>query len=76
MTFQFCLWDKFKDLANLSSSSFANLIQMVTHLLTKYSLSISILKVGGDYPAFFLLIIHYKTKKGLLTGSETFLCDV
>ncbi|XP_060731228.1 nucleolar MIF4G domain-containing protein 1 [Tachysurus vachellii] len=44
MTFQFCLWDKFKDLANLSSSSFANLVQMVTHLLTKNSLSLSILK--------------------------------
>ncbi|KAB5578993.1 hypothetical protein PHYPO_G00189430 [Pangasianodon hypophthalmus] len=44
MTFQFCLWDKFKDLATLSSSSFTNLVQMVTHLLTKNSLSLSILK--------------------------------
>ncbi|KAK3546349.1 hypothetical protein QTP70_025754 [Hemibagrus guttatus] len=44
MTFQFCLWDKFKDLANLSSSSFANLVQMVIHLLTKNSLSLSVLK--------------------------------
>ncbi|TTG32353.1 Nucleolar MIF4G domain-containing protein 1 [Bagarius yarrelli] len=44
MTFQFCLWDKFKDLENLSSSSFTNLVQMVTHLLTKNSLSLSILK--------------------------------
>lgn len=51
MTFQFCLWDKFKDLATLSSSSFTNLVQMVTHLLTKNSLSLSILKVG-DYPEF------------------------
>ncbi|XP_017328525.2 nucleolar MIF4G domain-containing protein 1 [Ictalurus punctatus] len=44
MTFQFCLWDKFKELPTLSSSSFTNLVQMVTHLLTKNSLSLSILK--------------------------------
>uniref|UniRef100_A0AAR2K9Z2 Nucleolar MIF4G domain-containing protein 1 n=1 Tax=Pygocentrus nattereri TaxID=42514 RepID=A0AAR2K9Z2_PYGNA len=44
MTFQFCLWDKFKELASLSSSSFSNLVQMVTHLLRKNSLSLSILK--------------------------------
>ncbi|KAI5104645.1 nucleolar MIF4G domain-containing protein 1 isoform 1 [Silurus meridionalis] len=44
MTFQFCLWDKFKEMATLSSSSFTNLVQMVTHLLTKNSLSLSILK--------------------------------
>ncbi|KAF7706748.1 hypothetical protein HF521_020002 [Silurus meridionalis] len=44
MTFQFCLWDKFKEMATLSSSSFMNLVQMVTHLLTKNSLSLSILK--------------------------------
>ncbi|XP_072544796.1 nucleolar MIF4G domain-containing protein 1 [Salminus brasiliensis] len=44
MTFQFCLWDKFKDLASLSGSSFSNLVQMVTHLLLKKSLSLSILK--------------------------------
>ncbi|MCJ8731206.1 hypothetical protein PDJAM_G00196640 [Pangasius djambal] len=44
MTFQFCLWDKFKDLATLSSSSFTNLVQMVAHLLTKNSLSLAILK--------------------------------
>ncbi|XP_036452699.1 LOW QUALITY PROTEIN: nucleolar MIF4G domain-containing protein 1 [Colossoma macropomum] len=44
MTVQFCLWDKFKELASLSSSSFSNLVQMVTHLLRKNSLSLSILK--------------------------------
>ncbi|KAF5893791.1 nucleolar MIF4G domain-containing protein 1, partial [Clarias magur] len=44
MTFQFCLWDKFKELATLSSSSFSNLVLMVTHLLTKNSLSLSIFK--------------------------------
>ncbi|XDV18064.1 hypothetical protein PO909_023837 [Leuciscus waleckii] len=44
MTFQFSLWDKFKELANLSSRSFSNLVQMVTHLLHRRSLSLSILK--------------------------------
>ncbi|XP_062849496.1 nucleolar MIF4G domain-containing protein 1 [Trichomycterus rosablanca] len=44
MTFQFSLWDKFKDLATLSSSSFSNLVQMVTQLLHKNALSLSILK--------------------------------
>lgn len=44
MTFQFSLWDKFKELASLSSSSFTNLVQMVIHLLHKNSLSLSILK--------------------------------
>jgi len=45
MTFQFSLWDKFKELANLSNRSFSNLVQMVTHLLHRRSLSLSILKV-------------------------------
>ncbi|XP_056317885.1 nucleolar MIF4G domain-containing protein 1 [Danio aesculapii] len=44
MTFQFSLWDKFRDLANLSSRSFSNLVQLVTHLLHRKSLSLSILK--------------------------------
>ncbi|KAL7875507.1 hypothetical protein AOLI_G00104700 [Acnodon oligacanthus] len=44
MMFQFCLWDKFKELESLPSSSFSNLVQMVTHLLRKNSLSLSILK--------------------------------
>ncbi|KAI4872596.1 hypothetical protein NFI96_016485, partial [Prochilodus magdalenae] len=44
MTFQFCLWDKFKDLESLSTSSFSNLVRMVTHLLQKNSLSLSVLK--------------------------------
>lgn len=57
MTFQFCLWDKFKDLATLSSSSFTNLAQMVMHLLTKNSLSLSILKVGFRLLRF---LIHLK----------------
>lgn len=45
MTFQFCLWDKFKELANLPSGTFTNLVQLVTHFLQKKCLSLSILKV-------------------------------
>ncbi|KAI7814901.1 nucleolar MIF4G domain-containing protein 1 [Triplophysa rosa] len=44
MTFQFSLWDKFRDLANLSSSSFSNLVQLVTHFVQRKCLSLSILK--------------------------------
>ncbi|KAM9712409.1 nucleolar MIF4G domain-containing protein 1 [Menidia menidia] len=45
MTFQFSLWDKFRDLSNLSKSTFSNLILLVTHFLQKKCLSLSILKV-------------------------------
>lgn len=45
MTFQFSLWDKFRELSNLSSSTFNNLIQLVTRFLQKKCLSLSILKV-------------------------------
>ncbi|KAJ8277597.1 hypothetical protein GJAV_G00077350 [Gymnothorax javanicus] len=45
MTFQFSLWDKFKDLSTLSSNSFSNLVQLVVLLIQKKSLSLSILKV-------------------------------
>ncbi|XP_042366601.1 nucleolar MIF4G domain-containing protein 1 [Plectropomus leopardus] len=45
MTFQFSLWDKFRELANLPSSTFNNLVQLVTHFLQKKCLSLSILKV-------------------------------
>ncbi|XP_046879340.1 nucleolar MIF4G domain-containing protein 1 [Hypomesus transpacificus] len=45
MTFQFSLWDKFKDLDSLPSSTFSNLVQLVTHFLQKKCLSLSILKV-------------------------------
>ncbi|KAM4606748.1 nucleolar MIF4G domain-containing protein 1 [Polymixia lowei] len=44
MTFQFSLWDKFKELSNLSASTFNNLVQLVTRLLQKKCLSLSILK--------------------------------
>ncbi|XP_041823469.1 nucleolar MIF4G domain-containing protein 1 [Melanotaenia boesemani] len=45
MTFQFSLWDKFRELSNLSSSTFNNLVQLVTRFLQRKCLSLSILKV-------------------------------
>ncbi|KAK5877763.1 hypothetical protein CesoFtcFv8_025239 [Champsocephalus esox] len=45
MTFQFSLWDKFRDLSSLPSSTFSNLVQLVSHFLQKKCLSLSILKV-------------------------------
>ncbi|KAK5849570.1 hypothetical protein PBY51_013896 [Eleginops maclovinus] len=45
MTFQFSLWDKFRDLSSLPSSTFNNLVQLVSHFLQKKCLSLSILKV-------------------------------
>ncbi|XP_074549363.1 nucleolar MIF4G domain-containing protein 1 [Halichoeres trimaculatus] len=45
MTFQFSLWDKFRELSNLPSSSFNNLVQLVTRFLQRKCLSLSILKV-------------------------------
>ncbi|XP_056155618.1 nucleolar MIF4G domain-containing protein 1 [Lampris incognitus] len=44
MTFQFSLWDKFKELPNLPSSTLSNLVQLVTRFLQKKCLSLSILK--------------------------------
>ncbi|KAG7261932.1 hypothetical protein CRUP_019294 [Coryphaenoides rupestris] len=35
MTFQFCLWDKFKELTVLPSSVFSNLVQLVTRFLLR-----------------------------------------
>nr|CBN82042.1 Nucleolar MIF4G domain-containing protein 1 [Dicentrarchus labrax] len=45
MTFQFNLWDKFRELSSLPSSTFNNLVQLVTRFLQKKCLSLSILKV-------------------------------
>ncbi|XP_041670481.1 nucleolar MIF4G domain-containing protein 1 isoform X2 [Cheilinus undulatus] len=45
MTFQFSLWDKFRELSNLPSSTFNNLVQLVTRFLQRKCLSLSILKV-------------------------------
>lgn len=46
MTFQFSLWDKFKELENLPSTTFNNLVQLVTRFLQRKCLSLSILKVS------------------------------
>ncbi|XP_073486039.1 nucleolar MIF4G domain-containing protein 1 [Aquarana catesbeiana] len=45
MTFQFSMWDKFRDLGNLSTATFSNLIQFLSHLIKKKSLPLSIFKV-------------------------------
>uniref|UniRef100_A0A673TMJ4 Nucleolar MIF4G domain-containing protein 1 n=1 Tax=Suricata suricatta TaxID=37032 RepID=A0A673TMJ4_SURSU len=45
MTFQFSIWDKFRDLENLPASNFSNLVHLVAHLLKTKSLTLSILKV-------------------------------
>ncbi|KAM9592260.1 nucleolar MIF4G domain-containing protein 1 isoform 2-T2 [Trichechus inunguis] len=45
MTFQFSIWDKFRDLENLPASNFSNLLHLVAHLLRTKSLPLSILKV-------------------------------
>ncbi|XP_006871363.1 PREDICTED: nucleolar MIF4G domain-containing protein 1 [Chrysochloris asiatica] len=45
MTFQFTIWDKFRDLENLPATNFSNLLHFVAHLLKTKSLPLSILKV-------------------------------
>ncbi|KAG2458550.1 NOM1 protein, partial [Polypterus senegalus] len=45
MTIQFTMWDKFRDLANLSSPAFSNLVNLLVHFLKKTSLSLSVLKI-------------------------------
>ncbi|KAM6214457.1 nucleolar MIF4G domain-containing protein 1 [Rhynchocyon petersi] len=45
MTFQFNIWDKFRDLENLPATNFSNLFHLVAHLLKTKSLPLSILKV-------------------------------
>ena len=45
MTFQFSIWDKFRDLENLPATNFANLVHLVAHLLKTKSLPLSLLKV-------------------------------
>lgn len=44
MTFQFCIWDKFRELDSLSSTTFNNLVQLITCFLQKKCLPLSILK--------------------------------
>ncbi|KAM5156934.1 nucleolar MIF4G domain-containing protein 1 [Mantella aurantiaca] len=45
MTFQFSMWDKFRDLGNLTATTFSNVIQLLSHLIKKKSLPLSIFKV-------------------------------
>nr|XP_015210266.1 PREDICTED: nucleolar MIF4G domain-containing protein 1 isoform X1 [Lepisosteus oculatus] len=44
MTFQFSMWDKFRDLTSMTSSTFSNLVHLLVHFLKKKSLSLSVLK--------------------------------
>ncbi|XP_053323689.1 nucleolar MIF4G domain-containing protein 1 [Spea bombifrons] len=45
MTFQFSMWDKFKDLESLSATTFANLVNLLSHLIKSKSLPLSVFKV-------------------------------
>uniref|UniRef100_A0A8B9EZ89 Nucleolar MIF4G domain-containing protein 1 n=1 Tax=Anser cygnoides TaxID=8845 RepID=A0A8B9EZ89_ANSCY len=45
VTFQFSIWDKIKDLGNLSASAITNLVSLLVHLLRTKSLPLSVLKV-------------------------------
>lgn len=58
MTFQFSIWDKIKDLENLSAAAISNLVSLLVHLLRTKSLSLSVLKVGvfffSEYFCVFL----------------------
>lgn len=45
MTFQFSIWDKFRDLENLPGTKFSNLVHLLTYLLKTKSLPLSVLKV-------------------------------
>nr|KAF6469999.1 nucleolar protein with MIF4G domain 1 [Molossus molossus] len=45
VTFQFSMWDKFRELENLPATNFSNLAHLVAHLLKTKSLPLSILKV-------------------------------
>ncbi|XP_040290126.1 nucleolar MIF4G domain-containing protein 1 [Bufo bufo] len=45
MTFQFSMWDKFRDLGSLSSTTLSNLTHFLSHLIKRKSLPLSIFKV-------------------------------
>lgn len=45
MTFQFSIWDKFKELDSLSTTTFNNLVQLITYFLQKKCLPLTLLKV-------------------------------
>nr|XP_010310685.1 PREDICTED: nucleolar MIF4G domain-containing protein 1 [Balearica regulorum gibbericeps] len=45
VTFQFSIWDKIRDLENLSATAISNLVSLLAHLLRTKSLPLSALKV-------------------------------
>ncbi|XP_034985599.2 nucleolar MIF4G domain-containing protein 1 [Zootoca vivipara] len=45
MTFQFSMWDKIRDLRNLSTTALSNLVNLLAHLLKTKSLSLTVFKV-------------------------------
>ncbi|XP_065484903.1 nucleolar MIF4G domain-containing protein 1 isoform X2 [Caloenas nicobarica] len=45
VTFQFSIWDKIRDLENLSATAISNLVSLLTHLIRTKSLPLSVLKV-------------------------------
>uniref|UniRef100_A0A8C3LT44 Nucleolar MIF4G domain-containing protein 1 n=1 Tax=Chrysolophus pictus TaxID=9089 RepID=A0A8C3LT44_CHRPC len=45
VTFQFSIWDKIRDLGNLSASAISNLVSLLVHLFRTKSLPLSVLKV-------------------------------
>ncbi|KFM09252.1 Nucleolar MIF4G domain-containing protein 1, partial [Aptenodytes forsteri] len=45
VTFQFSIWDKIRDLENLSAAAISNLVSLLAHLLRAKSLPLSVLKV-------------------------------
>ncbi|XP_009946603.1 PREDICTED: nucleolar MIF4G domain-containing protein 1, partial [Leptosomus discolor] len=45
VTFQFSLWDKIRDLENLSDTAISNLVSLLAHLIRTKSLPLSVLKV-------------------------------
>ncbi|XP_011248078.1 nucleolar MIF4G domain-containing protein 1 isoform X1 [Mus musculus] len=47
MTFQFSIWDKFRDLENLPDTKFSNLVHLLAHLLRTKSLPLSVLKASN-----------------------------
>lgn len=46
MTFQFSMWDKIRDLGNLSTTAVSNLVNLLAHLLKTKSLSLTVFKVS------------------------------
>uniref|UniRef100_V9KM10 Nucleolar MIF4G domain-containing protein 1 n=1 Tax=Callorhinchus milii TaxID=7868 RepID=V9KM10_CALMI len=45
MTFQFTMWDRFRDLENMTTVTTTNLVNLLVHLLSRKVLSLSIFKV-------------------------------